>query len=155
MSSILRRTAFRAAAPRLRATAVPRRFAVTTPTDERSIKTDSEERQASKDAIKAGARRDPELYVLLVIMSGIFGVAGWHFSRNPTSSGSEQSVAQAHNSEPWKEGGGEGKYQYHPGGDPNAPKKDAPSALNVVIIPNVTLPKHLHDTYNKYGKDGF
>lgn len=64
-------------------------------------------------------------------------------------------------------------YQYHPGGDVNAPKKDAPSALNVVIIPNVTLPKvifdigfpklrapltasqELHEQYNKWGKDDF
>jgi len=41
---------------------------------------------------------------------------------------------------PW-ETGSSGKYQYHPGGDPNAPLKDAPSAVNVVVIPNVNLPK--------------
>lgn len=62
-------------------------------------------------------------------------------ARSPTSASSERSVAQAPNSKPWEEGGGEGKYQYHPGGDTSAPKKDAPSALNTVIIPNVTLPK--------------
>lgn len=33
------------------------------------------------------------------------------------------------------------KYQYHPGGDPKKAPKDAPSALNVVIVPNVTLRK--------------
>lgn len=33
------------------------------------------------------------------------------------------------------------KYQYHPGGDPNAQPKDAPSALHSVIVPNVNLPK--------------
>jgi hypothetical protein len=33
------------------------------------------------------------------------------------------------------------KYQYHPMGDKSAPPKNAPSALNTVIIPNVTLPK--------------
>lgn len=33
------------------------------------------------------------------------------------------------------------KYRYHPGGDPNAPVKDAPSALHSVIVPNVTLTK--------------
>ena len=33
------------------------------------------------------------------------------------------------------------KYQYHPGGDRNKAPKDAPSALNSVIVPNVTLPK--------------
>jgi len=42
---------------------------------------------------------------------------------------------------PWEEGGGEGKYKYHPGGDANNAAKDAPSALNVVVVPNVTLPK--------------
>jgi hypothetical protein len=62
-------------------------------------------------------------------------------ARSPTSASSERAVNQAANSKPWEEGGGEGKYQYHPGGDINAPKKDAPSALNVVVIPNVTLPK--------------
>ena len=33
------------------------------------------------------------------------------------------------------------KYRYHPGGDKSKPLKDAPSALNVVIIPDVNLPK--------------
>ena len=96
--------------------------------------------------------------VLMAIMSGVFGLAGWHFctfpqwndaipaiyilipqARSPTSSSSERAVAKAIDSEPWKSGG-TGPYQYHPGGDPNV-KKDAPSALNVVVIPNVTLPK--------------
>jgi hypothetical protein len=61
-------------------------------------------------------------------------------ARSPTSASAERSVAKAHNSEPWKDDGGVGPYQYHPGGDLNV-KKDAPSALNVVVIPNVTLPK--------------
>jgi len=34
-----------------------------------------------------------------------------------------------------------GRYQYHPGGDPKNPPKDAPSALHSVIVPNVNLPK--------------
>lgn len=45
---------------------------------------------------------------------------------------------------PWqtdKDGNKDFKYQYHPGGDTNKPLKEAPSALNVVIVPNVTLPK--------------
>ena len=33
------------------------------------------------------------------------------------------------------------KYRYHPGGDKSKPLKNAPSALNVVIVPAVTLPK--------------
>jgi hypothetical protein len=64
-----------------------------------------------------------------------------HFSaRSPTSASSERTVAKAADSEPWKQAGGAGPYQYHPGGDTSV-KKDAPSALNVVVIPNVTLPK--------------
>jgi hypothetical protein len=73
-------------------------------------------------------------------MSGAFGLAGWHFSRNPTSSSSENPVAIAVDSEPWKTGG-DAKYQYHPGGDTSKPRKDAPSALNEVIVPNVNLPR--------------
>ncbi|KAF2856563.1 hypothetical protein T440DRAFT_411562 [Plenodomus tracheiphilus IPT5] len=143
MSSIIARSAFRAA-PRMPRAPVLRRWASAS----------AGEQQAGKDALKAGAKRDPELYVLAAIMSGIFGLAGWHFSRSPTSASSERSVAKAEHSEPWKQAGGEGPYQYHPGGDTSV-KKDAPSALNVVVIPNVTLPKELHDTYNKWGKDGY
>ncbi|PVI06454.1 hypothetical protein DM02DRAFT_422586 [Periconia macrospinosa] len=148
MSSIIARTAFRAA-PRLRPVpiSVARRWSTTI--------SETDERTAGKAVLKKGAKRDPELYVLLAIMSGIFGIAGWHFSRSPTMSTSERVVAEARNSRPWEENGGQGKYQYHPGGDANAPIKDAPSALNSVIIPNVTLPKELHDQYNKWGKDGY
>lgn len=78
--------------------------------------------------------------ILLTIMSGAFGLAGWHFSRNPTSSSSENPVSKAADSEPWKTGG-DAKYQYHPGGDTSKPRKDAPSALNEVIVPNVNLPR--------------
>jgi len=61
-------------------------------------------------------------------------------ARRPTSSSSEHSVSKVENSEPWNVGGGQGKYQYHPGGDTST-KRDAPSALNTVIVPNVNLPK--------------
>lgn len=36
---------------------------------------------------------------------------------------------------------GDFKYQYHPGGDPRNPPKNAPSALHSVVVPNVNLPK--------------
>ncbi|KAG9205683.1 hypothetical protein B5807_08066 [Epicoccum nigrum] len=147
MSSIAARSAFRAA-PRLRAAAPARRWASGVASDSSRA-----EREAGKDALKTGAKKDPELYVLLAIMSGVFGLAGWHFARSPTSTSSERTVAKAQHSEPWKSGGSS-PYQYHPGGDTSI-KKDAPSALNVVVIPNVTLPKELHDTYNKWGKDGY
>ncbi|OAL57039.1 hypothetical protein IQ07DRAFT_527612 [Pyrenochaeta sp. DS3sAY3a] len=145
MSSILARSAFRAA-PRLQPAPALRRWASASASQDA-------ERQAGKQALKTGAKRDPELYVLLAIMSGVFGLAGWHFSRSPTSASSEANVAKAADSEPWKMGSAS-PYQYHPGGDTSV-KKDAPSALNVVVIPNVTLPKELHDTYNKWGKDGY
>lgn len=87
-------------------------------------------------------------------MSGAFGLVGWHFSTNPTSSSSENVVSQAVDSEPWKTGG-DAKYQYHPHGDKSRGRKDAPSALNEVIIPNVNLPKSLHERYNKWGKEGY
>lgn len=51
----------------------------------------------------------------------------------------------AEGSMPWqveaKEGEEHFKYQYHPGGDKSKAPKNAPSALNSVIVPNVTLPK--------------
>jgi hypothetical protein len=75
----------------------------------------------------------------MAIMVGACGLAGWHFSRNPTSSSSESRIATVPGSEPWKTGG-DGKYQYHPGGDTNR-RRDAPSALNEVVVPNVNLPK--------------
>lgn len=73
-------------------------------------------------------------------MTGAFTLAGWHFSRNPTSSSSENAVSMAAGSEPWNTGS-DAKYQYHPGGDKTRARKDAPSALNEVIIPGVNLPK--------------
>ena len=42
---------------------------------------------------------------------------------------------------PWETGSEAGKYQYHPGGDPANAPKDAPSAVNVVVVPDVDLPK--------------
>ncbi|KAF2861470.1 hypothetical protein K470DRAFT_256855 [Piedraia hortae CBS 480.64] len=103
---------------------------------------------------KQGAKRDPELFVLFGIMAGAAGLVGWHFSRNPTSASSESPVAKAPDSEPWKTGG-DARYQYHPGGDERRGRRDAPSALSEVTIPNVNLPKSLHEKYNKWGKEGY
>ncbi|KAI4715685.1 hypothetical protein E4T48_08134 [Aureobasidium sp. EXF-10727] len=144
MASIIGRAAFRATRP-LRASGINAGA-------ENAASAAS--READKNALKQGARKDPELYILLTIMSGAFGLAGWHFSRNPTSSSSENPVSKAVDSEPWKTGG-EAKYQYHPGGDTSKPRKDAPSALNEVIVPNVNLPRELHEKYNKWGKEGY
>ncbi|KAJ9661946.1 hypothetical protein H2198_001698 [Neophaeococcomyces mojaviensis] len=111
--------------------------------------------------LKKGAKRDPELYVLLGIMSGAFGLAGFYFGRKPTSATSEAEVSVAHSSMPWEvdhdhdDHSKHFKYQYHPKGDKSAQPKNAPSALNTVIVPNVTLPRELHDMFNKWGKDGY
>ncbi|KAG4216563.1 hypothetical protein PC116_g34956, partial [Phytophthora cactorum] len=83
------------------------------------------------------------------------GGAGLYFGRSPTQATSEAPVGMAKSGMPWETGATEGKYRYHPGGDPSAVPKDAPSAVNVVVIPDVNLPKHLHDKYNKWGKDGY
>ena len=90
---------------------------------------------------------DNHLQILLTIMTGAFGMAGYHFGRKPTSSSSEAPVSMAEGTMPWQTTSkGDGadehfKYQYHPGGDKNKAPKDAPSALHSVIVPNVTLPK--------------
>jgi len=95
--------------------------------------------------------------------------------RTPTTSTSEEKVPLAKNSMPWETGSTHGKYQYYPGGDSSAAPKDAPSAVNVVVVPDVELPKvrafppmralpigrltrfvqRLHDKYNKWGKEGY
>ncbi|KAF2104393.1 hypothetical protein NA57DRAFT_70600 [Rhizodiscina lignyota] len=144
MSAIIRRTAFRPAFRTVR----PVRYA-----SGANPGVTGAEREEGKSAVRTGAKRDPELYILFTIMCGVFGLAGWHFSRNPTTASSEANTNRVPGSEPWKSGG-EGKYQYHPGGD-TSHKKDAPSALNVVIVPNVNLPKELHEKYNKWGKEGY
>jgi hypothetical protein len=45
---------------------------------------------------------------------------------------------------PWESETSGGKYKYHPGGDPSIEPKDAPSAVNVVVVPDVNLPKVRH-----------
>ncbi|KAA8645667.1 hypothetical protein EYZ11_002459 [Aspergillus tanneri] len=102
-----------------------------------------------------GPRRDPELYVLLGVMSGAFLIAGWYFGRKPTSVTSESNVRIGDSAMPWEreDDGKVYKYQYHPHGDKNRPLQNAPSALNTVIVPNVTLPADLHERFNKYGKE--
>ena len=67
-----------------------------------------------------------------------------YFGRKPTSVTSESNVRIGESAMPWEREGDGGKlfkYQYHPHGDRNQPLRNAPSALNSVIVPNVTLPK--------------
>ncbi len=82
-------------------------------------------------------------------MSGAFGLAGFYFGRKPTSATSQAEISVADSSMPWQvehdhdhdDHSKHFKYQYHPKGDRNAAPRNAPSALNTVVIPNVTLPK--------------
>ena len=119
--------------------------------------TTSARRLADGNAVlKEETKRNPELMVLGGVMVCAFAGAGLYFGRNPTKSTSEQSVALAKGGMPWETGSnGDSKYQYHPGGDPSRAPKDAPSAVNTVVVPDVNLPKRLHDKYNKWGKDGY
>ncbi|ROW10317.1 hypothetical protein VMCG_01652 [Cytospora schulzeri] len=110
-------------------------------------------RRMNEQALKQETKRNPELMILGGVMVAALGGAGYYFGRSPTSSTSEQSVPQA--GMPWETGSGDGKYQYYPGGDKNATPREAPSAVNVVVVPNVDLPKELHEKYNKWGKDGY
>ncbi|KAI9893345.1 MAG: hypothetical protein M1814_006641 [Vezdaea aestivalis] len=107
--------------------------------------------------LQKAAKRDPELYVLLSVMTGAFCLAGWYFGRKPTSATSESNVAVAPGSMPWEVEGAENqahfKYQYHPGGDPSKAAKNAPSALHSRVIPNVTLTRKEHERVNKWGKE--
>ncbi|PGH10591.1 hypothetical protein AJ79_05414 [Helicocarpus griseus UAMH5409] len=118
-------------------------------------------RMASKvdeAGLAKGSRRDPELYILLGIMAGAFGIAGWYLGSSPTTATSESNIRIGESAMPWEqedEGKAFYKYEYHPYGDTSKPLKRAPSALNEVIVPNVTLPKDLHDKFNKYGKDDY
>lgn len=61
--------------------------------------------------------------------------------RSPTGSTSEAPVSMSNQAMPWETGSGDGKYKYQPRGDSQAEPRDAPSALNVTVIPNVNLPK--------------
>ncbi|CAP68095.1 uncharacterized protein PODANS_1_19590 [Podospora anserina S mat+] len=108
-----------------------------------------------EEALKSESKKNPEILILGGIMVCALGGAGYYFGRSPTKSTSENTVPIADKSMPWESGSTHGKYQYHPGGDASAAPKDAPSAVNVVVVPNVTLPKELHDRYNKWGKDGY
>ncbi|KAH6651797.1 hypothetical protein BKA67DRAFT_571936 [Truncatella angustata] len=112
-------------------------------------------RRAGDEALKGETKRNPELFILGGIMCLALGGAGLYFGRTPTKSTSEAQVGMTKGGMPWESGSGDGKYQYHPGGDTSAAPKDAPSAVNVVVIPDVNLPKNLHDKYNKWGKDGY
>jgi hypothetical protein len=82
-------------------------------------------------------------------MVGGFGLVGWHFSSHPTTAlPLDERINIKKNSEPWNASetelekvGGHYKYKYHPHADYRNEPKHAPSALNEVVVPSVTLPK--------------
>lgn len=81
MSAIIGRAAFRAARPaQLRA--IRPRFSSTAAGGAGN----EADQKAGKEVLKKGAQRDPELYILFAIMSGVFGLAGWHFCKLSYSS---------------------------------------------------------------------
>ncbi|KAI5794231.1 hypothetical protein FPQ18DRAFT_234960, partial [Pyronema domesticum] len=101
--------------------------------------------------VKQAGKRDPELYVLAAVMSGIFGVAGFYFGRTPTSGTSENKDVKVHHMGWQGSANVDSKYTYLD----KEGAKDAPSALHSVVIPNVNLPKELHERFNKWGKEGY
>ncbi|KAL7273369.1 hypothetical protein RUND412_003789 [Rhizina undulata] len=60
---------------------------------------------AGKEGLKRGARRDPELYVLMGLMVSAFSFVGWYWGSKPTSATSEEKVTIADKGVPWKEKG--------------------------------------------------
>ncbi|KAL1851861.1 hypothetical protein Plec18167_007637 [Paecilomyces lecythidis] len=124
----------------------------------RRFNSSSSTSKVEQAGLDKGPKRDPELYVLLGVMSGAFLIAGWYFGRKPTTVTSESNVRIGDSAMPWEHTSEDGKvykYQYHPHGDKNQPLREAPSALNTVIVPNVTLPADLHERFNKYGKEEY
>ncbi|EAQ89912.1 hypothetical protein F5144DRAFT_655159 [Chaetomium tenue] len=121
----------------------------------RAFSTTARRMATGEEALKSESKKNPEIMILGGVMVAALAGAGYYFGRSPTKSTSENSVPLAKNSMPWETDATHGKYQYHPGGDSSAAPKDAPSAVNVVVVPDVELPKRLHDKYNKWGKDGY
>ncbi|TIA59076.1 hypothetical protein D6C77_05097 [Aureobasidium pullulans] len=105
------------------------------------------------------ARKDPELYILYILTAATVGAYGWYQPHFWAAITGETKVSKIEGTEPWKDGaeGSTGKYRYHARATPGkeARVKDAPSALNTVIVPNVNLPRSLHEKYNKWGKDEY
>ncbi|ROT40935.1 hypothetical protein SODALDRAFT_108239 [Sodiomyces alkalinus F11] len=106
----------------------------------------------SKKALRQEERRNPEIYIMGGVVACAVAGAAFYFGSSPTKSTSESQIAKA--GAPW-ETNGSGAYRYYPGGDRKNEPKDAPSAVNVVVVPEVTVSKELHERFNKWGKEGY
>ncbi|KAI5265062.1 hypothetical protein E4T47_08619 [Aureobasidium subglaciale] len=104
-------------------------------------------------------KKDPEIYILYALTAATVGAYGYYQPHLWASITGETRTSKIEGSEPWKDGGegSTGKYRYHSRASPGkeARIKDAPSALNSVIVPDVNLPRKLHERYNKWGKDDY
>ncbi|KAI4806192.1 hypothetical protein E4T44_10972, partial [Aureobasidium sp. EXF-8845] len=84
--------------------------------------------------------KDPELYILFGITAATVGAYGWYQPHFWASVTGETRTSKIDGTEPWKDGaeGSTGKYRYQTRASPgrDAKVKDAPSALNSVIVPN-------------------
>ncbi|KAM0283736.1 hypothetical protein ACHAQH_002325 [Verticillium albo-atrum] len=111
----------------------------------------------SDDEVAVGAALTKLIEVEIQVLGGVMVCAligaGAYFGSSPTKSTSETHVVKA--GSPWETGSNEGAYRYHPGGDTKNEPRDAPSAVNTVVVPNVTLSQELHERFNKWGKDGY
>lgn len=146
LSLLARNTAARA--PR----SLPRSFPISRVAPGTIRKASTETNPPARDLLTRFAKLDPELYGILTVTLGAIGVFAYFFAGNPTKASDARPVPAVPGSEPWRGEGGTGKYMYYPQGNPMHPPKQAPSALNHVVIPNVNLPKELHEKYNKWGK---
>ncbi|EOD48614.1 uncharacterized protein LTHEOB_5076 [Neofusicoccum parvum] len=115
-------------------------------------KASTESNPQAKDLFARFAKLDPELYGILTVTLGAIGAFAYFFAGNPTSATDSRKVPAVQGSEPWRTEGTHGKYMYYPQGDTKNAPREAPSALNVVVLPEVNLPKELHEKYNKWGK---
>jgi hypothetical protein len=83
--------------------------------------------------------------VLYILTTATVGAYGWYQPHFWAAITGETKVSKIEGTEPWKDGaeGSTGKYRYHARATPGkeARVKDAPSALNTVIVPNVNLPR--------------
>jgi hypothetical protein len=83
--------------------------------------------------------------ILFGITAATVGAYGWYQPHFWASVTGETRTSRIDGTEPWKDGaeGSTGKYRYQTRASPgrDAKVKDAPSALNSVIVPNVNLPR--------------